>query len=263
LTLKSDKHWQRVCTQLTIGLATGLSGCAVQSGSAIQLTQLTQPAETVRASSPVDDPAADGAWGITIPRLLPTLVSNTTPTPPELPTGNVAGNLADTLPSKQRDGVPKIGKPYQVAGRWYTPSHQPNYEASGTASWYGPEFDGKKTASGEIYNKNRLTAAHPTLPLPSYVSVTNKQNGRTLILRVNDRGPYAHGRIIDVSQRGAEFLGFARAGTGTVTVRYIGPAPMSADDRYEQAFLAKQQLLVGGPRLAVVPGDSWTAAMAQ
>jgi rare lipoprotein A len=167
------------------------------------------------------------------------------------------------LAEERRGAVAKIGKPYQVAGRWYTPSHQPDYEASGMASWYGPEFHGKKTANGEIYNKHRLTAAHPTLPMPCYVTVTNQENGRVVVVRINDRGPYARGRIIDVSQRAAELLGFARSGTGRVTVRYLGTAPMNADDTFEQAFLAKQPWLAGGPRLASVPLDGWDAATAQ
>lgn len=116
----------------------------------------------------------------------------------------------------------KIGKPYQVKGVWYYPAYQPGYDETGIASWYGGKFNGRKTANGETYDMNQLTAAHKTLPLPSLVQVTNLENGRSLELRVNDRGPFVHGRIIDVSRRAAQLLGFERQGTAKVRVSLIG-----------------------------------------
>lgn len=121
-------------------------------------------------------------------------------------------------------GIYKIGDPYKVAGVWYYPREAPDYDQTGIASWYGRQFHGKKTANGEIFNMNALTAAHKTLPMPSTVRVTNLENGRWIILRVNDRGPFIPGRIIDVSRRGAEALGFRRKGTARVRVEAVAGA---------------------------------------
>ena len=135
----------------------------------------------------------------------------------------------------------KIGKPYKIGNRWYRPKEEPDYEEVGVASWYGHLFHGRYTANGEIYDMDALTAAHPTLPIPSYVRVTNRENGRTLVLRVNDRGPYANNRIIDLSRYAAKLLGFERKGTASVRVTYLRPAPLNGDDRYEKRFLAQQR----------------------
>lgn len=124
----------------------------------------------------------------------------------------------------------QVGKPYTVRGKTYVPQHDPDYSAAGTASWYGSDFHGRKTANGEIFSANAITAAHPTLPLPSYVRVTNKDNGRSLIVRVNDRGPYVAGRIIDLSHRAADMLGYVNRGSANVQVEYAGPAPLEGDD---------------------------------
>ena len=110
-------------------------------------------------------------------------------------------------------GKYKVGDPYKIKGIWYYPRVDYRYDKTGIASWYGPGFHGKKTANGEVYDQNALTAAHKTLPMPSMVQVTNLENGRSLRLTINDRGPFAHGRIIDVSRRGAQLLGFFRDGT--------------------------------------------------
>ena len=115
----------------------------------------------------------------------------------------------------------KVGKPYQIAGVWYYPHVDYEYDETGIASWYGPGFHGKKTASGETYDQNGLTAAHRTLPLPSMIRVTNLANGRQITLKVNDRGPFAHGRILDVSRRGAQLLDFERTGTAKVRVEIL------------------------------------------
>ncbi len=123
-----------------------------------------------------------------------------------------------------------IGDPYRVAGKTYIPADNPRYAAVGLASWYGDAFHGRLTANGEVYDVNGLTAAHPTLPLPSYVRVTNLDNGRSMTVRVNDRGPFAHDRILDVSERVADMLGFRQQGTARVKVQYIGPAQLDGLD---------------------------------
>jgi rare lipoprotein A len=132
----------------------------------------------------------------------------------------------------------KVGKPYQVAGVWYVPREQPDYDETGIASWYGEAFDQKPTANGEIFDMYAVTAAHTTLPLPSLVEVTNLDNGKKLVVRVNDRGPFVGGRIIDLSYEAARELGFQRAGLARVRVRYVGPAPLLGPDagvRYADA----------------------------
>lgn len=118
-------------------------------------------------------------------------------------------------------GAYKIGQPYQVSGVWYHPSVDYKYDETGIASWYGPGFHGKRTANGETYDQHDLTAAHPTLPLPSMVRVTNLENGRSLKLRINDRGPFSNNRIIDISKRGAQLLGFEKQGTAKVRVSVL------------------------------------------
>ncbi|MDP7601293.1 MAG: septal ring lytic transglycosylase RlpA family protein, partial [Rhodospirillales bacterium] len=115
----------------------------------------------------------------------------------------------------------KIGNPYQIKGVWYYPTVDYGYNKTGIASWYGPGFHGKRTANGETYDQNALTAAHKTLPMPSIVQVTNLENGRSIKVTVNDRGPYAFGRIIDMSRRGAQLLGFHRKGTARVRVTIL------------------------------------------
>ena len=118
-------------------------------------------------------------------------------------------------------GTYKIGDPYQIGSAWYYPSVNYDYDETGIASWYGAKFHGRPTANGEIYDMNGLSAAHRTLPLPSIVRVTNLDNGRSLVLRVNDRGPFARGRIVDASRRSAQLLGFERAGTAKVRVQIL------------------------------------------
>ena len=128
-----------------------------------------------------------------------------------------------------------------INGVTYVPSEDPSYDKVGISSWYGDDFHARKTANGEFFDMARLTAAHPTLPLPSYVHVTNLRNGRSLIVRVNDRGPYKPGRIIDLSRQSAKLLGFEGQGTTEIRVRYAGPAPLDpSDDRRERQFLASQ-----------------------
>lgn len=119
----------------------------------------------------------------------------------------------------------RVGPPYEANGRWYVPTPEPGYQQTGTASWYGADFQGRRTASGEAFDQTALTAAHPTLPIPSLVQVTNLENGREVIVRVNDRGPFTGERLIDLSRGAANVLGFEQAGHARVHVRYLGPAP--------------------------------------
>jgi rare lipoprotein A len=135
-------------------------------------------------------------------------------------------------------GVYRIGKPYVVAGRTYVPEENANYSSEGLASWYGGKFHGRQTANGEVFDENSISAAHPTLPMPSYVRVTNLANRRTIIVRVNDRGPYRGDRIIDLSVRTAHELGYHGNGVARVRVDYVGPAPLEgSDDRMLLATL--------------------------
>jgi rare lipoprotein A (peptidoglycan hydrolase) len=145
---------------------------------------------------------------------------------------------ADVIP--KGGGHLKLGVPYKIANRWYVPADEPGYDKAGLASWYGADFHGRKTANGEVFDMYALTAAHPTLPLPSYAYVTSTTTGRTVLVRINDRGPYAHHRIMDLSRRTAEVLGIAAAGVSEVRVKYAGRAPLSGDDSHERRFLASQ-----------------------
>jgi rare lipoprotein A len=123
-----------------------------------------------------------------------------------------------------------------VRGKVYYPKEDTDYRKTGLASWYGDAFHGRLTANGEIYDMTHLTAAHPTMPLPSYARVTNLENGSTVIVRVNDRGPYSHNRLIDLSKRAAEMLDYTRTGTAKVKVEYVGRAPLDGrDDEYLMA----------------------------
>ena len=124
-------------------------------------------------------------------------------------------------PMTAATGAYKIGQPYQVDGVWYYPKPDYSYRETGIASWYGPGFHGRRTANGESYNQNALTAAHRTLPMPSMVQVTNLENGRSIKVRINDRGPFRSSRIIDLSQRAADLLGFRQQGTAKVLVEII------------------------------------------
>jgi rare lipoprotein A len=141
-------------------------------------------------------------------------------------------------PVPKGGGTYRVGKPYMVAGRVYVPQENVNYRAEGLASWYGDDFHGRLTANGEVFDMNALTAAHPTLPMPCYARVTNLSNGKSLIVRVNDRGPYAANRLIDVSHKAAELLGFQGNGVAKVRVEYVGRAPLEgSDDRLLMATL--------------------------
>ncbi|PWW03830.1 rare lipoprotein A [Hoeflea marina] len=143
-------------------------------------------------------------------------------------------------------GRDMVGKPYKVRGKWYTPKEEPGYDKAGIASWYGPNFHGRLTANGEIYDQFHLSGAHPTFPLPSYARVTNKKNGHSVIVRINDRGPYSPGRIVDVSSKAAELLEMKRDGIAAVRVEYVGRAPVHGDD---------MSYLMASYRTNGMPGD--------
>jgi len=123
-----------------------------------------------------------------------------------------------------------VGNPYEVKGKWYYPKEDFAYSKVGIASWYGSAFHGRLTANGEVYDQMHLSAAHPTFPLPSYARVTNLENGSSIVVRVNDRGPYHEGRIIDLSNKTADMLDLQHSGTGKVRVQYVGRARMDGHD---------------------------------
>ena len=141
-------------------------------------------------------------------------------------------------PVPKGGGTYRVGKPYTVAGRVYVPEEDVNYREEGLASWYGDDFHGRLTANGEVFDMASLSAAHPTLPMPCYARVTNLSNGKSLIVRVNDRGPYHGNRLMDVSSRAAELLEFKGHGVARVRVEYVGRAPLEgSDDRQLVATL--------------------------
>jgi rare lipoprotein A len=202
-------------TAASIIAAVALAGCAQRQTSA-------------RAATDAHPPPPHAA-------ALPLAAPPRSPVVPATP-----GTVAPMSRIARGGGTYKIGQPYQIAGRWYTPAADPTYDRVGVASWYGRDFHGKKTANGELFDVGALTAAHPTLPLPSFVFVTNLRNGRTLLLRVNDRGPYIEGRMIDLSLGAARLLGYEGQGTTPVRVRYAGPAPLDGNEARERDWLARQ-----------------------
>ena len=132
-----------------------------------------------------------------------------------------AKQVRNVLSEGKPPGRYKVGSPYEINGVWYYPKVDYGYVETGIASWYGPNFHNKDTANGEVFDQNAITAAHRTLPMPSFVRVTNLENGRALVVRINDRGPFAHSRIIDLSRRSAQLLGFQRQGTAKVRVEIL------------------------------------------
>jgi rare lipoprotein A len=154
--------------------------------------------------------------------------------------------------SQHPTGTYKVGSPYKIDGVWYYPAEDFSYAESGVASWYGEKFHGRTTANGEIYDMNGLTAAHRTLPMPSFVRVTNLENGRSINLRVNDRGPFARGRIIDLSRRAAQLLGFALRGTAKVRVEILETESRQAALMAQRRMTGENEIEVAAvPRVAV------------
>ena len=146
-------------------------------------------------------------------------------------------------------GPYKVGKPYQIQGVWYYPAENYEYDETGIASWYGPDFHGNYTANGEVFDQNAMTAAHRTLPMPSLVRVTNLENGRSLVVRVNDRGPFAHGRILDLSRRAAQLLGMDLQGTAQVRVQILADESRSLALQLKAGEVTQ---VAAAPREAVV-----------
>jgi rare lipoprotein A len=153
-------------------------------------------------------------------------------------------------PVPKGGGTYRVGKPYAVGGRVYVPEEDTGYRAEGLASWYGDAFHGRLTANGEVFDMTSLTAAHPTLPMPCYARVTNMSNGKSLIVRVNDRGPYHGNRLIDVSNKTAELLEFKGNGVARVRVEYVGRAPLEGSD--DRQLLATLRTGVPAPSPSMV-----------
>jgi rare lipoprotein A len=153
-------------------------------------------------------------------------------------------------PVPKGGGTYRVGKPYTVAGRVYVPEEDTSYREEGMASWYGDDFHGRLTANGEVFDMASLTAAHPTLPMPCYARVTNLSNGKSLIVRVNDRGPYHGNRLIDVSNKAAELLEFKGNGVARVRVEYVGRAPLEGSD--DRQLLATLRTGVPAPSPSMV-----------
>ncbi|MCP4314872.1 MAG: septal ring lytic transglycosylase RlpA family protein [Hyphomicrobiales bacterium] len=161
---------------------------------------------------------------------------------------------------KKGGGSYKVGQAYKVKGRWFYPKEEKDYDKKGMASWYGPNFHGRLTANGEIYDQYHLSAAHPTFPLPSYARVTNLKNGHSVVVRVNDRGPFEKNRIIDVSSQTADLLDMKRDGLANVRVEYVGRARMDGKDmRYLMASFERDGRRAPAP--AIDDGKSNSGVM--
>jgi len=163
-------------------------------------------------------------------------------------------------PVPKGGGVYRVGKPYTVAGRVYVPEEDPHYTAVGLASWYGDDFHGRYTANGEIFDKESISAAHPTLPLPSYVRVTNLSNKRSIVVRVNDRGPYVGNRLIDLSHKTADLLGFHGRGVAKVKVDYIGRAPLEGSDDRKLVATLREGAPAQAPVMVASAGKNFAPA---
>ena len=161
--------------------------------------------------------------------------------------------VKEAIGTDTRGGVYKVGKPYQIQGVWYYPGEDYSYSETGVASWYGPDFHGKYTANGEIFDQNDVTAAHRTLPMPCFVRVTNLDNGRSLVVRINDRGPFAHGRVLDLSKRAAQLLGMEGTGTAKVKVEIM------ADESRQLAMNMKAKQQLDEPPVEAAPRDAVVA----
>jgi rare lipoprotein A len=166
-------------------------------------------------------------------------------------------------PVPKGGGTYRVGKPYQVAGRTYVPQEDPNYDAEGVASWYGDVFHGRQTANGEVFDMNSISAAHPTLPIPCYVRVTNLRNQKSLIVRVNDRGPFHENRVIDVSVRAAKLLGFHQYGVTRVRVEFIGRAALEGSDDEKLAATVRTGTPAAIPETRVAAAQEGRAAPAR
>lgn len=188
----------------------------------------------------------------------------------------LGSHFAKKITTEKSQGKYKVGSPYKVDGVWYRPEVDYRYSETGIASWYGPGFHGKSTANGEVFDENELTAAHKTLPLPSIVRVTNLENGRSVIARVNDRGPFKKSRIIDMSKRSAELLGFRAKGVAKVRVEVLEKESRKIAEMAKQGKDTRgTEVPMNDPRYASIdtpaktynastntyqPSDSWSQA---
>lgn len=224
---------------VSVGLLGGLSACATTSVSKIEeaapVTYRIGEGSSSYASIRTPERAPSAAMNL--PQTAPSISPLATPRPAPQPAPQQLASAAEIDLSGIDRGLydhMKVGKPYKVAGQTYQPQHNPDYDKIGVASWYGDKFHGKPTANGEVYDKNALTAAHKTLPLNSYVYVTNLDNGQSIKVRLNDRGPFIEGRVIDLSEAAAAHLGIRQSGTGRVRVQYAGAALASSGQSYQQ-----------------------------
>jgi rare lipoprotein A len=158
-------------------------------------------------------------------------------------------------PLPKGGGRYQLGEPYEVAGVWFYPQEEPAYDKMGVASWYGPQFHRRMTSNGEWFDMDYLSAAHPTLPLPSYAKVTSLETGKEIVVRVNDRGPFVADRIIDLSRKSAEALGFRNKGTAEVRVQYIGPAPLNDHGMHLAAMNRELQRGTPLPQMIAAAGE--------
>jgi rare lipoprotein A len=172
-----------------------------------------------------------------------------------LTAGCATGPEDNTVTVPPNAGVYKVGAPYQIGDTWYYPSEQPDYDETGIASWYGPTFYGRSTANGEHFDAGALTAAHRTLPMPVNVRVTNLDNGKSLIVRVNDRGPFAKGRIIDLSERAATLLGYKQQGTARVRVTFVSRADLKGGFPSSEAAPEMASAVQAAPTGKIVAND--------
>lgn len=189
----------------SIGLTSGASSVSAVSSDVVNLSNL--PVFTANAPTSGDESFSVAAYGVA-----------------------ASPRVARGTDVRRGGGRQMVGRPYTIRGRTYRPTANQPAMQQGRASWYGAAFHGRKTANGEVYDMNHLTAAHKTMPLPSYARVTNKANGRSVIVRVNDRGPFSDNRVIDLSKRAAYMLDFISKGTADVKVEYVGPAPLHGED---------------------------------
>ena len=177
--------------------------------------------------------------------------ADTTPTYSNNP--SISGN-------RQQENGFKVGNPYQAMGQWYTPSESYSYDETGIASWYGPGFHGKRTANGEPYDSYDMTAAHPTLQLPCIARVTNLENGRSVVVRVNDRGPFKRSRLMDVSKRAAELLGMIGTGTAKVRVQVLDRESRIVANAARQGVSPSAQMAMALRGSATSPEDQQNTA---
>ncbi len=194
-----------------------------------QVERLDNIGQDVVKSIPVARPDVQ----VQTPQQLASLKANTSnKTKFSSKTFGVAGSprVTNRVSVRKGGGRYQIGKPYSIRGIKYYPKLDPNLKQTGLASWYGPNFHGRLTANGEVYDQYGLSAAHPTMPLPSYAKVTNLENGSSITVRVNDRGPFSKSRVIDLSARAAQLLGYTKQGVAKVRVEYAGKAPLHGLD---------------------------------